>query len=50
MLREPSGKYFLWEEKFNSLNELVDFYRTTTIAKKRQIFLQDEESLVKVGG
>lgn len=50
MLREASGKYFLWEEKFNSLNELVDFYHTTTIAKKRQVFLRDEESLLKVGG
>lgn len=49
VLREASGKYFLWEEKFNSLNELVDFYRTTTIAKKRQIFLRDEEPLLKVG-
>lgn len=48
MLREASGKYFLWEEKFNSLNELVDFYRTTTIAKKRQIFLRDEEPLLQV--
>ncbi|XP_040308987.1 GRB2-related adapter protein isoform X2 [Herpailurus yagouaroundi] len=36
VLREASGKYYLWEEKFNSLNELVDFYRTTTIAKQRQ--------------
>lgn len=49
MLRDPSGKYYLWEEKFNSLNELVAFYRTTTIAKKRQVFLQDEEPLPKVG-
>ncbi|XP_070338370.1 GRB2-related adapter protein isoform X2 [Equus asinus] len=47
VLREASGKYFLWEEKFNSLNELVDFYRTTTIAKKRQVFLRDEEPLLK---
>ncbi|KAM4823504.1 GRB2-related adapter protein isoform X1 [Marmota monax] len=47
VLREASGKYFLWEEKFNSLNELVDFYRTTTIAKRRQIFLRDEEPLLK---
>ncbi|NXB80436.1 GRAP protein, partial [Donacobius atricapilla] len=42
VLRERNGKYFLWEEKFNSLNELVDFYRTTTIAKEQQIFLRDE--------
>lgn len=48
VLREASGKYFLWEEKFNSLNELVDFYRTTTIAKRRQVFLCDEQPLLKV--
>ncbi|XP_029784727.1 GRB2-related adapter protein isoform X2 [Suricata suricatta] len=47
VLREASGKYYLWEEKFNSLNELVDFYRTTTIAKQRQVFLRDEEPLHK---
>ncbi|XP_008939691.1 PREDICTED: GRB2-related adapter protein-like, partial [Merops nubicus] len=43
VLRERNGKYFLWEEKFNSLNELVDFYRTTTMAKNQQIFLWDED-------
>ncbi|XP_038007688.1 GRB2-related adapter protein isoform X2 [Motacilla alba alba] len=43
VLRERNGKYFLWEEKFNSLNELVDFYRVTTVAKERQIFLWDED-------
>ncbi|NXE50658.1 GRAP protein, partial [Casuarius casuarius] len=43
VLRERNGKYFLWEEKFNSLNELVDFYRTTTIAKKQQVFLRDDD-------
>lgn len=48
MLRERNGKYFLWEEKFNSLNELVDFYRTTTIAKKQQIFLWDEDQTQEV--
>ncbi|XP_072916342.1 GRB2-related adapter protein-like isoform X3 [Hemitrygon akajei] len=41
VLRDNEGKYYLWEEKFHSLNELVDFYRTTTIAKKQQIFLRD---------
>ncbi|NWY14661.1 GRAP protein, partial [Aphelocoma coerulescens] len=43
VLRERNGKYFLWEEKFNSLNELVDFYRMTTVAKEQQIFLRDED-------
>ncbi|NXI21535.1 GRAP protein, partial [Sterrhoptilus dennistouni] len=48
VLRERNGKYFLWEEKFNSLNELVDFYRTTTISKEQQIFLWDEDQTQKV--
>lgn len=41
VLRDKDSKYYLWDEKFHSLNELVDFYRTTTIAKKQQIFLRD---------
>ncbi|NWS13794.1 GRAP protein, partial [Pachyramphus minor] len=49
VLRERNGKYFLWEEKFNSLNELVDFYRMTTIAKEQQIFLRDEAQAQEVG-
>ncbi|NXM91124.1 GRAP protein, partial [Oenanthe oenanthe] len=48
VLRERNGKYFLWEEKFNSLNELVDFYRTTTIAKEQQLFLCDEDHTQEV--
>ncbi|NXT10985.1 GRAP protein, partial [Prunella fulvescens] len=48
VLRERNGKYFLWEEKFNSLNELVDFYRMTTISKEQQIFLCDEDQTQKV--
>ncbi|NXM16181.1 GRAP protein, partial [Ploceus nigricollis] len=48
VLRERNGKYFLWEEKFNSLNELVDFYRMTTITKEQQIFLWDEDQTQEV--
>ncbi|NWW30028.1 GRAP protein, partial [Panurus biarmicus] len=48
VLRERNGKYFLWEEKFNSLNELVDFYRTTTITKEQQIFLWDKDQTKEV--
>ncbi|XP_068002628.1 GRB2-related adapter protein isoform X1 [Melanerpes formicivorus] len=48
VFRERNGRYFLWEEKFNSLNELVDFYRTTTISKKQQVFLQDEDQSQEV--
>ncbi|NXE96377.1 GRAP protein, partial [Menura novaehollandiae] len=50
VLRERNGKYFLWDEKFNSLNELVDFYRMTTVAKEQQIFLRDEDQTQEVKG
>ncbi|KAM4632362.1 GRB2-related adapter protein [Discoglossus pictus] len=43
VLRERSGVYYLWETKFNSLNDLVNFYRTSSIAKTHQVFLKDEE-------
>ncbi|XP_077172907.1 GRB2-related adapter protein [Paroedura picta] len=43
VLREKKCKYYLWEEKFSSINELVDFYRTNSIAKKQQLFLRDRE-------
>ncbi|XP_044289103.1 GRB2-related adapter protein [Varanus komodoensis] len=45
VLREKGGKYHLWDEKFNSLNELVDFYRTSTIDKKGQVFLRDHREM-----
>ncbi|XP_067318620.1 GRB2-related adapter protein-like [Anolis sagrei] len=41
VLREKRGKYHLWDEKFNSINELVDFYRSHSIGKKREVFLRD---------
>ena len=42
VLRDASGKYFLWvAEKFNSLNELVDHHRTSSVSHSQQIFLKD---------
>ncbi|XP_006865321.1 PREDICTED: GRB2-related adapter protein 2 [Chrysochloris asiatica] len=41
VMRDNKGNYFLWTEKFPSLNKLVDFYRTTSISKQKQIFLRD---------
>ncbi|XP_058891453.1 GRB2 related adaptor protein a isoform X3 [Acipenser ruthenus] len=43
VMNDGQGSYFIWEEKFHSLNELVDYYRTTSIAKGRTVFLRDEE-------
>lgn len=41
VMRDNKGNYFLWTEKFPSLNKLVDFYRTTSISKQKQIFLRN---------
>ncbi|KAM5153011.1 GRB2-related adapter protein [Mantella aurantiaca] len=43
VLREKSGTYYLWETKFGSLNELVEFYRSSSIAKTHPVLLKDEE-------
>lgn len=45
VLRDGAGKYFLWVVKFNSLNELVDYHRTTSVSRNQQIFLRDIEQV-----
>lgn len=44
VMRDNKGQYFLWSEKFTSLNKLVEFYKTTTISKTREIYLNDGSS------
>ncbi|KTF84450.1 hypothetical protein cypCar_00033575 [Cyprinus carpio] len=41
VLKDRDGYYFVWEEIFPSLNQLVDFYKTNSIAKERTVFLRD---------
>ncbi|XP_027729610.1 GRB2-related adapter protein 2 isoform X2 [Vombatus ursinus] len=41
VMRDAKGNYFLWTEKFQSLNQLVNFYRTSSISKQKQIYLRD---------
>ncbi|XP_042360790.1 GRB2-related adapter protein 2a [Plectropomus leopardus] len=41
VMRDQKGQYFLWSEKFTSLNKLVDFYKSTSISKTREIYLND---------
>ncbi|TRY87832.1 hypothetical protein DNTS_015731 [Danionella cerebrum] len=41
VMRDKSGHYYLWAEKFTSLNKLVEYYKTTSISRQREIFLQD---------
>uniref|UniRef100_A0A8C8DPX1 Osteoclast-stimulating factor 1 n=1 Tax=Oryzias sinensis TaxID=183150 RepID=A0A8C8DPX1_9TELE len=44
VMRDNKGQYFLWSEKFMSLNKLVEFYKTTSISKTRKICLKDGSS------
>ncbi|RXN02532.1 GRB2-related adapter -like protein [Labeo rohita] len=41
VMKDKSGQYYLWAEKFSSINKLVEFYKTTSISKQREIFLRD---------
>uniref|UniRef100_A0A3P8QPJ3 GRB2 related adaptor protein 2a n=1 Tax=Astatotilapia calliptera TaxID=8154 RepID=A0A3P8QPJ3_ASTCA len=49
LLRDKRGHYFLWSEKFTSLNKLVDFYKTNSISKSRIIYLNVNGSLDQGG-
>ncbi|XP_038563040.1 GRB2-related adapter protein 2a [Micropterus salmoides] len=41
VMKDNKGQYFLWSEKFTSLNKLVEFYKNTSISKTREIYLRD---------
>ncbi|KAK9540914.1 hypothetical protein VZT92_003332 [Zoarces viviparus] len=41
VLRDGRGQYYLWFEKFPSLNKLVEYYKKNSISKQSQIFLQE---------
>ncbi|XP_048848397.1 growth factor receptor-bound protein 2-like isoform X2 [Brienomyrus brachyistius] len=42
VMKEKKGSYFLWTEKFTSLNKLVEYYKTNSISKQTQIFLRED--------
>ncbi|GMT36191.1 hypothetical protein PFISCL1PPCAC_27488, partial [Pristionchus fissidentatus] len=41
VLRDNQGKYYLWVVKFSSLNELVNYHRTSSVSRNQQIILKD---------
>ncbi|XP_062866626.1 GRB2 related adaptor protein b [Trichomycterus rosablanca] len=43
VLKDGQGRYHVWDEVFASLNRLVDFYATHSIAKERLVFLHKPE-------
>ena len=48
VLRDGAGKYFLWVVKFNSLNQLVDYHRTSSVSRTQTIYLKDMAVMVSV--
>ena len=48
VLQDRCGQYFVWDELFSSLNELVVFYHTNSIAKERTVLLRDPEHFARV--
>lgn len=46
VIHDDAGKYFIWYIKFNSLNQLVDYYRTTSVSQTQpNIYLMDMVAL-----
>jgi growth factor receptor-binding protein 2 len=41
VLRDGMGKYFLWVVKFDSINELIEYHRTTSINRGQNLVLKD---------
>lgn len=41
VLRDAQGKFFLWVVKFNSLNELVEYHRTSSVSRSQDVRLRD---------
>lgn len=48
VLQDRCSQYYVWDELFSSLNELVDFYHSNSIAKERTVFLRDPEHFARV--
>ena len=41
VLRDACGKFFLWVVKFSSLNELVEYHRSSSVSRSQDIKLKD---------
>lgn len=48
VLRDEAGKFFVWDKKFCSLNQLVQYHRYNSVSKNSQTFLLIPHGLQKV--
>uniref|UniRef100_A0A8C2Z5X8 Osteoclast-stimulating factor 1 n=1 Tax=Cyclopterus lumpus TaxID=8103 RepID=A0A8C2Z5X8_CYCLU len=47
VLRDSRGRYYLWSEKFPSLNQLVEYYKHNSISIESQMVLLETPHLVR---
>uniref|UniRef100_A0A671VEA4 Osteoclast-stimulating factor 1 n=1 Tax=Sparus aurata TaxID=8175 RepID=A0A671VEA4_SPAAU len=45
VLRDGAGRYFLWVVKFNSLNQLVEYHRSSSVSRSQTIYLRDMKEM-----
>ncbi|XP_069545492.1 GRB2-related adapter protein 2b [Brachyistius frenatus] len=44
LLRNSRGQFYLWSQKFYSLNRLVEYYKKNSVSKQSQLFLQETQT------
>uniref|UniRef100_A0A4W4EAL1 GRB2 related adaptor protein 2b n=1 Tax=Electrophorus electricus TaxID=8005 RepID=A0A4W4EAL1_ELEEL len=49
VLKDSRGQYFLWTEKFGSLNKLVEYYMSNSISRQTCIRLHTDEQVSQFG-
>ncbi|XP_034544398.1 GRB2-related adapter protein 2b [Notolabrus celidotus] len=47
VLGNSRGQYYLWSEKFPSINQLVEHYKHNSVSRQTQIFLQETQQQQK---
>ncbi|XP_067354284.1 GRB2-related adapter protein 2b isoform X2 [Channa argus] len=48
--RDKTGHYSVWSQKFSSLNQLVDHYKSNSVAKQSQVFLLEKQQQQRRNG
>lgn len=41
ILRDENYKFYLWQDKFHTLNELVNYYKTESVSRTQKIYLRE---------
>lgn len=47
VMRDSRGQYYLWSERFPSLNQLVEYYKKTSISKQSLLLLKETQKEVR---